>query len=74
MSSDLDRIRRLEKALVELLYIDVPTKMIVRTVAIGALGPYCGTCDGVGWVEGGPTIKTTCSVCRGTGWAKDELL
>jgi NTP pyrophosphatase (non-canonical NTP hydrolase) len=28
---------------------------------------YCGACDGVGWTEGGPTIKTTCKACKGTG-------
>lgn len=22
--------------------------------------PYCPTCDGVGWYEGGATIKTDC--------------
>ncbi len=28
---------------------------------------YCGDCDGVGWTEGGPTLKTTCRTCAGTG-------
>ncbi len=27
----------------------------------------CMACDGVGWVEGGETIKTTCKPCDGTG-------
>ena len=27
----------------------------------------CGECDGVGWTEGGETIKTTCSACGGRG-------
>ena len=27
----------------------------------------CGDCDGCGWVEGGETLKTTCSTCKGTG-------
>ncbi len=27
----------------------------------------CGDCDGVGWVEGGETLKTTCTRCKGTG-------
>lgn len=27
----------------------------------------CGECDGVGWYEGGPTIKTECKKCKGTG-------
>jgi NTP pyrophosphatase (non-canonical NTP hydrolase) len=31
---------------------------------------YCGACDGVGWTEGGPTIKTTCKDCKGTGQVK----
>jgi hypothetical protein len=29
---------------------------------------YCGDCDGVGWVEGGPTLQTTCARCKGTGF------
>lgn len=28
---------------------------------------YCDECDGCGWYEGGPTIKTTCAKCKGTG-------
>jgi len=28
---------------------------------------YCDHCDGCGWYEGGPTIKTTCKHCNGTG-------
>lgn len=31
------------------------------------MSEHCGDCDGVGWVEGGPTIKTTCGRCRGRG-------
>lgn len=27
----------------------------------------CRTCDGVGWYEGGETLKTTCPHCCGTG-------
>lgn len=28
---------------------------------------YCGDCDGCGWVEGGKTLKTTCTACEGRG-------
>ena len=28
---------------------------------------YCELCDGCGWYEGGPTLRTTCSSCNGTG-------
>lgn len=43
--------------------------------AIRALAPAaelpthetCGDCDGCGWWEGGPTLKTRCSKCNGTG-------
>ncbi len=31
---------------------------------------FCGACDGVGWTEGGSTIKTTCKNCKGTGQVK----
>jgi hypothetical protein len=27
----------------------------------------CDQCDGCGWYEGGPTLKTTCQTCKGTG-------
>lgn len=27
----------------------------------------CDQCDGCGWYEGGPTLKTTCEHCNGTG-------
>ena len=27
----------------------------------------CDRCDGVGWYEGGKTLKTTCERCHGTG-------
>lgn len=27
----------------------------------------CANCDGVGWYEGGKTIKTTCEKCDGRG-------
>jgi len=27
----------------------------------------CDQCDGCGWYEGGPTIKTECKHCNGTG-------
>jgi dUTP pyrophosphatase len=27
----------------------------------------CDQCDGCGWYEGGPTLKTTCTVCKGVG-------
>lgn len=28
---------------------------------------FCMDCDGVGWVEGGKTLQTTCRTCNGTG-------
>jgi hypothetical protein len=28
---------------------------------------YCGACDGVGWVEGGDALQSTCSRCGGSG-------
>lgn len=28
---------------------------------------WCGDCDGCGWFEGGPTLKTPCTKCGGTG-------
>lgn len=28
---------------------------------------YCDQCDGCGWYEGGPTLKTICQYCQGTG-------
>jgi hypothetical protein len=28
---------------------------------------FCGDCDGVGWVEGGEALQSTCSRCRGAG-------
>ena len=28
---------------------------------------YCGDCDGVGWVEGGKALQTTCRTCGGSG-------
>ena len=31
--------------------------------------PICMNCDGVGWVEGGKTLKTVCHVCKGSGRA-----
>jgi hypothetical protein len=31
---------------------------------------WCDNCDGCGWVEGGKTLKTTCSKCNGTGRVK----
>jgi len=27
----------------------------------------CMYCDGVGWIEGGKTLQTTCPECKGTG-------
>lgn len=27
----------------------------------------CDLCDGCGWYEGGPTLKTVCEICNGTG-------
>jgi hypothetical protein len=27
----------------------------------------CDQCDGCGWYEGGPTLKTLCKTCNGTG-------
>ena len=32
---------------------------------------YCGDCDGVGWYEGGRTLKTTCGKCGGSGLANN---
>jgi hypothetical protein len=34
----------------------------------------CGDCDGVGWVEGGPTIQTTCRTCHGQGAIPETVL
>lgn len=34
----------------------------------------CDRCDGCGWYEGGPTLKTTCEHCGGTGAVKDDRL
>lgn len=28
--------------------------------------PFCGMCDGTGWIEGGETIQTRCPKCDGT--------
>lgn len=30
-------------------------------------GQFCDFCDGCGWYEGGPTLKTRCPECGGTG-------
>jgi DnaJ-class molecular chaperone len=27
----------------------------------------CDYCDGVGWVEGGEALQTTCPTCKGAG-------
>jgi len=32
---------------------------------------WCDQCDGVGWWEGGRTIKSPCSRCSGTGHAAE---
>jgi DnaJ-class molecular chaperone len=34
----------------------------------------CMDCDGIGWVEGGITIKTTCKTCKGKGEIKKKKL
>lgn len=30
----------------------------------------CDQCDGCGWHEGGPTLKTKCKTCKGRGWVR----
>lgn len=30
----------------------------------------CDRCDGVGWHEGGVTLKTACGKCAGRGWVE----
>ncbi len=36
-------------------------------MAEGHLQALCRDCDGVGWVEGGKTLQTTCRTCEGRG-------
>lgn len=34
----------------------------------------CWDCDGVGWVEGGETLQTTCPKCDGTGIQSSDVV
>jgi DnaJ-class molecular chaperone len=33
---------------------------------------WCDQCDGCGWYEGGPALKTACTNCNGTGQVKKK--
>jgi len=51
----------------------VPAKVRAANGRKGAMArwyEYCGNCDGVGWIEGGKTLQTTCYACDGSGMVR----
>lgn len=62
-----ERITRPESPLVTLDWDDWYLIVAERYAARPAARQMCMECDGVGWVEGGSTLKTRCMTCQGSG-------